>query len=374
VARSSFISAQTPYAVARLGIAAVLALGLILSPGAAAPAGAETAAEAHRAAQRAAADLQELDPRLQAARTGWELSLEALRRGVSASVSADATADASVALDSDARTDRVNQVRALYMSGGTGALYGTLFASGTLTDVVARAHSVHSVLHLGSRRAAVAGTAARADAGRAADLDVGVQAQVVVADEVRARWAEVSALVTAQEQRLAVLAAHAGALDAAEAAEARAAAERAAALRASLAATTATAASGARARVAPAAYRDLYRHAAATCPGMAWTLLSAVGQVESGHGINVGPSSAGALGPMQFLPATFAAYGVDGDRDGDRDVSDPADAIFSAATYLCAGGGGGDRPATSRALYRYNHAGWYVTLVLGIADQLAATP
>ena len=49
-----------------------------------------------------------------------------------------------------------------------------------------------------------------------------------------------------------------------------------------------------------------------------------------------------------------------------------AAAIFSAANYLCSGGGGGDRAAVSRALFRYNHAQWYVTLVLGIADQLAA--
>ena len=104
------------------------------------------------------------------------------------------------------------------------------------------------------------------------------------------------------------------------------------------------------------------------------SLLSAVGQVESGHGVNVGPSSAGALGPMQFLPPTFARFGVDGDRDGDRDVFDPADAIFSAANYLCSGGGGGDRAAVSRALFRYNNAEWYVVLVLDIADQLAGEP
>ena len=82
--------------------------------------------------------------------------------------------------------------------------------------------------------------------------------------------------------------------------------------------------------------RSLYVAAAKTCPGMSWTLLAAIGQVESGHGANPGTSYAGAQGPMQFMPSTFASYGVDGDEDGDRDIMDPADAVFSAAHYLCA--------------------------------------
>jgi cell wall-associated NlpC family hydrolase len=110
----------------------------------------------------------------------------------------------------------------------------------------------------------------------------------------------------------------------------------------------------------PADYLALYRAAAATCPGMSWALLAAVGKVESDHGHNASASSAGAEGPMQFLPSTFAAYAVDGDGDGVRDINNPADAIYSAANYLCHNGGGGDAEAVRRAIYAYNHAGWYV--------------
>ena len=114
----------------------------------------------------------------------------------------------------------------------------------------------------------------------------------------------------------------------------------------------------------PAAYLLAYQQAATTCPGMDWTLLAGVGQVESGHGRNNGPSSAGAIGPMQFMPRTFAGYAVDGDGDGRTDPWDPQDAIFTAARYLCTGGAGQGPAGVHAALLRYNHAEWYVDLVL----------
>jgi membrane-bound lytic murein transglycosylase B len=122
----------------------------------------------------------------------------------------------------------------------------------------------------------------------------------------------------------------------------------------------------------PAELARAYRDAAPTCPGMDWTLLAAVGQVESGHGRNNGPSSAGAIGPMQFMPATFAAYGVDGDRDGTKDAWDPQDAVFTAARYLCAGGAGTGPDGVRRALFTYNHAQWYVDLVLSAQKAIIA--
>jgi membrane-bound lytic murein transglycosylase B len=126
----------------------------------------------------------------------------------------------------------------------------------------------------------------------------------------------------------------------------------------------------------PAEFELAYRQAATTCPGMRWTLLAGVGQVESGHGRNNGPSSAGAIGPMQFMPATFAAYAVDGDHDGVLSAWDPQDAIFTAAHYLCTSaahdGGAGSAAGAHAALLAYNHAEWYVDLVLAAEQAIIA--
>lgn len=116
---------------------------------------------------------------------------------------------------------------------------------------------------------------------------------------------------------------------------------------------------------------DLYRQAAATCPGLSWTVLAAIGQVESRHGADAGVSSAGAVGPMQFLPDTWLQYGFDASGDGRADVQDPGDAIFSAALMLCANGAA--QPGGLRgALWTYNHASWYVDLVVATAEVYAA--
>jgi murein DD-endopeptidase MepM/ murein hydrolase activator NlpD len=99
--------------------------------------------------------------------------------------------------------------------------------------------------------------------------------------------------------------------------------------------------------------------------GVPWQVLAAINKVESNFGRNMGPSSAGAVGWMQFMPATWLAYGVDANGDGVADPWNPADAIYSAARYLSANGAGSNLPA---AVYQYNHAGWYVNEVLGIAQ------
>jgi soluble lytic murein transglycosylase-like protein len=96
-----------------------------------------------------------------------------------------------------------------------------------------------------------------------------------------------------------------------------------------------------------------------------WYVLAAVGKVESNHGENMGPSSAGAMGPMQFLPSTWKEYGIDGNEDGVANIMDPEDAIPAAAAYLEDGGAPDDWYA---ALYTYNRAGWYVRKVLGVAE------
>jgi len=117
----------------------------------------------------------------------------------------------------------------------------------------------------------------------------------------------------------------------------------------------------------PASYRELYQLSARYCPGLSWKVLAAIGQVESGHGRNVGPSSAGALGPMQFLPSTWAYAGIDGDGDGRADIMSAYDAVPAAALYLCRNGAGRGGQYLYDAVFSYNHADWYVRLVLDLA-------
>jgi len=95
--------------------------------------------------------------------------------------------------------------------------------------------------------------------------------------------------------------------------------------------------------------------------GVSWAVLAAIAKVESGFGRNMGPSGAGAIGYMQFMPDTWEAYKQDGNGDGKCDPYDPWDAVFTAAYYLKANGFEGDPQG---ALYQYNHAWWYVTKVL----------
>jgi peptidoglycan hydrolase CwlO-like protein len=114
------------------------------------------------------------------------------------------------------------------------------------------------------------------------------------------------------------------------------------------------------------AYRKLYKEYAKRYGfGEDWYVLAAVGKVESDHGANMGPSTAGAMGPMQFLPSTWETSGVDGNGDGVANIMDPRDAIPAAASYLKTGGAPED---WYRALFTYNHADWYVVKVLGVAE------
>ena len=102
-----------------------------------------------------------------------------------------------------------------------------------------------------------------------------------------------------------------------------------------------------------------------TLYGVPWQVLAAINKIESNFGTNMGPSSAGAIGWMQFMPSTWERWGVDADGDGIANPWSPDDAIAAAARYLAASGGGSD---ISRAVFSYNHAQWYVDEVLQLAQ------
>jgi membrane-bound lytic murein transglycosylase B len=166
----------------------------------------------------------------------------------------------------------------------------------------------------------------------------------------------------------------------------------------------------------PAAALSAYRHAAdilaAREPGchLSWTMLAAIGTVESDNGqfggavvladgetsprilgpVLDGKGGVGAIrdtdngrldgdpvwdravGPMQFIPGTWALYGADGNGDGVRDPDNMYDAALAAADYLCAGGGDLSLPIQARAaILRYNHSAAYATLVMRLMHAYA---
>lgn len=108
-----------------------------------------------------------------------------------------------------------------------------------------------------------------------------------------------------------------------------------------------------------------YYHQAEAGSGVSWNYLAAINFVESRFGSIVGASTAGAQGPMQFLPSTFAGYGQGGD------IHSPHDSILAAGRFLAANGFANDR---DHAIYGYNHAGEYVRAVDQYAALIATDP
>jgi hypothetical protein len=105
--------------------------------------------------------------------------------------------------------------------------------------------------------------------------------------------------------------------------------------------------------------------------GVRWEYLAAINEIETDYGRNLNVSSAGALGWMQFMPATWKMYGVDANKDGKKDPFNPVDAIFASARYLKAAGAPGDM---RKAIFAYNHADWYVDSVVLRAKLIAGIP
>jgi len=132
----------------------------------------------------------------------------------------------------------------------------------------------------------------------------------------------------------------------------------------------------------PPDYQRLYLDAAATCPGLPWTVLAAIGKQETDHGrsplpgVYAGANAAGAEGPMQFEPATFAevvaAHPPPPGGAHPPSPYDPHDAVYAAASYLCDHGarGGADLP---RALYTYSKDLGHVARVLATATSYTDT-
>lgn len=154
-----------------------------------------------------------------------------------------------------------------------------------------------------------------------------------------------------------------------------------------------------------------YQAADGWCHGLRWELLAGIGHVESGHGTTggaaidpdtgeatpwiFGPPLDGspgvlalpigrwldwwglagpwqqAVGPMQFLPATFTTWHIDGDDDREFNPHDIDDAVPTAANYLC-GGPDGRITDEREALLRYNRSDTYATKVLAQTEAIAA--
>lgn len=115
-------------------------------------------------------------------------------------------------------------------------------------------------------------------------------------------------------------------------------------------------------------FQPIYKAASAQY-GVPWKLIQAVHYVETGCSDSGSKSSyAGAQGPMQFMPGTFRAYGVDADGDGTVDINNVTDAIFTGAKYLAAGGAAEGN--INSALFNYNHSQSYVNKVLDVYNSI----
>ncbi|MGW2057763.1 C40 family peptidase [Streptomyces sp. NPDC001840] len=124
----------------------------------------------------------------------------------------------------------------------------------------------------------------------------------------------------------------------------------------------------------PAYLLTLYQRATAECPGLPWTVLAAIGKVETDHGRHpTMVSSAGAVGPIQFLPSTFTAYAYPVPPGGKKPPTpwDPVGSVHAAARLLCANGARNGKNLR-RAIWHYNHSHAYVAQVLKIADAYAS--
>jgi peptidoglycan hydrolase CwlO-like protein len=327
---------------------------------------AESTGEAEAKARAILAQVQQLQEQVRRAEARYDAALAGVAASVTAAIQTDRAQENAAADTAAATEQRDDRVRGLYMSGGPLALYASALESGSLTDFQSRVVMVNSLVHADDQIVTADRSVAAQIAAMARQAHAQAHRQIATERSVRDVATRVLTLL-ARQQRLLDEArdrvAHLRELDAARAALAAQAA--------AFGAITSSRVNALGVLPPSPLYNAYYHHAAATCPGLSWTILAAIGQVESGHGRNPSVSSAGAMGPMQFLPSTFAHYAVDGDHDGRLDIMSPGDAIFTAAHYLCANGAGGGGQSLYNAIWHYNHADWYVQMVLALAQKYA---
>ena len=339
------------------------AAGLLLSL--AVPAQADSAS-AEAKAKAILARVQQIQQQVKKAEHAYDQSLAGVAASVNSAIQSGRASDQIAAQAEAASQSLTDRVRGLYMSGGPLAIYATLLNSGDITEfqdqMVMVGHVVSAdrdIVDTDNVIAAEAKQMATAAGHRATRTIQTARSVQDVATRVLNLLQQEQALLDQANAEVA----HQQALEAAAAYSAQQSAY-----------SSITAARINNMQILPPSqlYMSLYHRAATTCTGLSWTVLASIGQVESGHGRNPSTSSAGAMGPMQFLPSTFARYAVDGDHDGVANIMDPYDAIYSAAAYLCANGAGNGPNALYSAVWHYNHADWYVQMVLSLAQKYAA--
>jgi hypothetical protein len=343
-------------------LAALAATALVCAG--AGEASADQLGDARSEAARIAAQVAALQPQVDQALADYETELNAVGESVSVSVAARRAYEALQAQADAADATHDARAVALYESGGTMVLYAAVLETGDPNNLP----QVPMLTGVVARDAAAAATArrvAQVAKQRAEAADNDISTSMTDADAVDQRLTQLQTVLAEQQNLLDAASSRAKQLQALRDAAAAVAAARAAA-----AAANASAASSVTPYPIPPTFRALYQAAAATCPALSWTVLAAIGQVETHHGSGTMVSSAGAMGPMQFMPPTFVHYAVDGDHDGKADIMNPADSIYTAANYLCANGAGRGDAGLYNAIWHYNHADWYVQLVLSLAGKI----
>jgi soluble lytic murein transglycosylase-like protein len=327
-----------------------------------APAAAETSGQADAKVQQILAKVKVIVAQVARAERAYDAALGGVAGSVNAAI-LDGQASDQMASQAQAARDQMNdRVRGLYMSGGPLALYATLLDAQNPTELQEQAIEVNQVVSADRVMVAAATDVSQQAAQIADDAQRQARARIRTERSVAVVATRVLTLLAQEQALLADAQSHAAAVRAAE--------QALAAQRAAMSTITSDQLARLHALPASPSYMEIYhRAAAAECPGLSWTVLAAIGQVESGHGRDTSTSYAGAMGPMQFLPETFIRYAVDGDGDGNADIMSAPDAIYTAANYLCANGAGGGPDQLYNAIWHYNHADWYVQMVLTLAKQ-----